>query len=341
MNGVPEISVIVPVYNSADSLCECVESVLKSEFKDMELILVDDGSTDESAEIMAEYAEMDERVHTVRIRHQGVGAARNRGLDEASGRWLTFVDADDYVDPGFFSRLHEALSANEASGGEEALMALCGYTLELAGGDRKQSRIYRNNDGGNEDAVTSVAQILARCNIYPLTGPVCKLFRRDITEAAALRFPSDMNFGEDTVFVFTYMNVIGRDGTDCVAVTDSCGYHYVKTSDESLTTKATPRERIKAYKRFYELAEPMAADFEEARRNVETHFTDEILTTLKLDREHQELSGRERGECYELIYLLASPEVFKPRMPWFFDTFGSFHLWRQYEWLYKLLYPRK
>lgn len=363
MNGEPFISVIVPVYNSADTLCDCVESVLKADFKDLELILVDDGSEDESLEIIAEYCEMDSRVRFINGEHLGPGAARNRGLDMASGLWVTFIDSDDYVEADYFSRLIEGLDMagqEENAVENEPVMVVCGYTLDLHGGERRKARIFREDEDG--DRLLTVCGMLAKCNLYPLTGPVCKLFRRESIDAGAVRFPSDMNFGEDTAFVFSYLLYCcsrmdstdstdsGSDGFPTVAVVSSWRYHYVKAETESLTSKASPHDWIRAYKRFYELTDgilsvksPRSASGlkDAARSNVESHFADGILSALNLDRESRTLSRKERHECYELIYLLTSPEIFRKKMPWFFSTFGSFHIWRPYEWLHRLVYRKK
>ena len=89
------ISVIVPVYNVEEYLPRCLESILGQTYRDLQVILVDDGSTDGSSRLCAEFAERDPRVECIRISNSGVSAARNRGLAAAKGRWIGFVDADD------------------------------------------------------------------------------------------------------------------------------------------------------------------------------------------------------------------------------------------------------
>ena len=98
----PKISVIIPVYNAEVYLHRCVDSLLSQSFKDFELLLVDDGSVDSSADICDEYANGDERVRVFHKKNGGVSSARNLGLDNARGEWVVFVDADDWiVDNGF------------------------------------------------------------------------------------------------------------------------------------------------------------------------------------------------------------------------------------------------
>lgn len=93
----PTISVIVPVYNTEEYLCRCVDSILAQTFTDFELLLVDDGSTDASGAICDEYAEKDSRVRVFHQENKGVSAARNAGLQEAAGQYVMFCDGDDYV----------------------------------------------------------------------------------------------------------------------------------------------------------------------------------------------------------------------------------------------------
>lgn len=107
-----EISIIVPIYNLESCLQQCVDSILKQTFSDFELILVDDGSTDYSSKICDDYAKRDERVHVIHQKNAGVSAARNRGLDEATGKYVMFCDGDDYVSANWVSCLHETILKN-------------------------------------------------------------------------------------------------------------------------------------------------------------------------------------------------------------------------------------
>ncbi len=97
----PKFSIIVPVYNVAPYLCECLDSVLAQTFTDWEAICIDDGSTDGSGAILDEYATSDKRFHVIHQQNAGVGAARNAGLDCAKGEWICFVDGDDLLAPVF------------------------------------------------------------------------------------------------------------------------------------------------------------------------------------------------------------------------------------------------
>ena len=102
----PKVSVIVPVYNAEKYLQECVDSILRQTLADLELILVDDGSTDSSPAICDRYAEQDARVKVIRQANAGLSAARNRGIEVAAGEWVAFVDSDDFVDKNMFEQMY-------------------------------------------------------------------------------------------------------------------------------------------------------------------------------------------------------------------------------------------
>lgn len=99
----PKISIIIPVYNSETHLDTCIQSICRQSYTDFELILVDDGSTDRSASICDGYASKDTRIRVLHQANAGVSAARNKGIDNARGEWLTFIDSDDYVEPGYLA----------------------------------------------------------------------------------------------------------------------------------------------------------------------------------------------------------------------------------------------
>ena len=92
-----KISIIIPVYNVEKYLHECLDSIINQTFKDLEIICVDDGSTDKSSEILEEYEQKDKRFTVISQPNKGVSAARNRGMQQAKGKYIMFVDSDDYI----------------------------------------------------------------------------------------------------------------------------------------------------------------------------------------------------------------------------------------------------
>ena len=106
MSEAPLVSVVVPVYNAEPYLRECLDSLLGQTLKEIEIIAVDDGSTDGSGQLLAEYAARDKRLKVISLKRSGAAAARNRGIEAARGKWLWFADADDIAAPGLAEKMY-------------------------------------------------------------------------------------------------------------------------------------------------------------------------------------------------------------------------------------------
>lgn len=178
----PEISVIIPVYNSENRLPFCLDSIQKQTFKNFEIIAVNDGSTDNSLKILENYAARDSRIRIITQKNSGPAAARNRGLDEATGKWIIMPDSDDYLEPDTFEQALYAAKKNNAT------MIQWGYINE-----------YENISipilHGNDHFITFKNK----------PGTIClvawdKMIMRDII--GQIRFPEDMFYFEDSVFIF-------------------------------------------------------------------------------------------------------------------------------------------
>lgn len=116
------VSILTPVYKVENYLCRCVDSILNQSFTDFELILIDDGSPDQSGKICDQYAERDRRVRVIHQKNGGAAAARNTGLDAALGSWIAFIDSDDWVHPDYLKTLYEAAIQYDAD------VTACRYT---------------------------------------------------------------------------------------------------------------------------------------------------------------------------------------------------------------------
>ena len=110
----PQISVIIPVYNVEQYLSKCLESIINQTLQDIEIICINDGSTDNSLQILEEYAQKDSRMIVINQENQGVGVARNKGLEIARGDYIWFVDSDDYVERNGLDYVYEKSKENNA-----------------------------------------------------------------------------------------------------------------------------------------------------------------------------------------------------------------------------------
>lgn len=112
--GNPLITIVVPIYNVERFLRSCIESILVQSYKNLEIILVNDGSTDSCGEICDEYEKTDARIHVIHQVNKGLSEARNAGIDSAKGEYIAFIDSDDYIDDNYVERLFRALVENDA-----------------------------------------------------------------------------------------------------------------------------------------------------------------------------------------------------------------------------------
>lgn len=173
------ISVIVPVYNGEKTIERCVRSILSQKQVQLELLLIDDGSTDKTYALCRSLAEGDSRICLFHQENAGVSTARNRGLENAVGDFVTFVDADDLLAPGALA----ALAAEAESGADFVIGSHC-----LFRGHWRQVVRHKSSDG-----------------IPSLMSLMCgKLYRRSLLEREGLRFREDLHYGEDTVFNLRY-----------------------------------------------------------------------------------------------------------------------------------------
>ena len=194
MSKSPLVSVIVPVYNGEKYLANCLDSILGQDFRDIEVLCIDDGSTDGSAEILRAYAERDGRVRIITQKNQGVSKARNSGLDAATGEWIAFVDNDDEVMPGIWTTLL-------AKAGDEDF--ICFSADEIGVQDDQEFPI----ESGYFHIKFTGSHELADDDLFKLSMTVWdKLFRRSKIEECTLRFPEGMRF-EDNVFVLNFAGI--------------------------------------------------------------------------------------------------------------------------------------
>lgn len=187
-----KLSVIVPVYNAGPYLDACVNSLLTQDFRDLELILVDDGSRDDSLARCRRWAEQDTRVRVLHQENRGQAAARNAGLDAAKGEWISFVDADDTLGQGCYTH------AFAAAAGRQADVISFGFTYVNADGTPRGTATVPNFYAPDKAAFRPYFPAY-RVNCF--SSP-CKLYRKALLDAHGIRFPADLRAGEDTFFNF-------------------------------------------------------------------------------------------------------------------------------------------
>ncbi|MDR2732782.1 MAG: glycosyltransferase, partial [Fibromonadaceae bacterium] len=187
------ISVIIPAYNVETYIGKCLDSVLSQEYGDLEVIVIDDGSTDNTSNIIANYA-TDSRLKLIEQKNSGVSAARNSGIDAATGDYLAFVDSDDYLEPGMYKKLIADLNESQAD------IAVCDYNLIY---EEHTVAKYSNMKDETVDISENVPAYFykycacQRPNNYIWT----RLYRTEAVKVSGIRF-EHFKLGDDTLFNF-------------------------------------------------------------------------------------------------------------------------------------------
>lgn len=213
------VSIIVPIYNGASVLKRCIDSILRQTYTAWELLLINDGSKDESLQICTKYAQMDNRIRVIDKTNEGVSATRNRGIAEAKGEYVQFIDCDDYVAEEYLQHMVSAMER------EDADLVIAGYTRHKAG---------NITENFSKEAVLHGKQQFAEVffelyNRWFLNTPWNKLYKREYITA---KFPEELSLGEDLLFNLEYIK-----NCETIAVVREVGYQYCIENQDSLAIK--------------------------------------------------------------------------------------------------------
>lgn len=212
------ISIIIPVYNVEQYLSDCILSVLNQTYGNIEVILIDDGSTDSSGIICDNFAKKDERVSIYHIKNGGVSKARNLGIKKARGKYIQFVDSDDTVEPNMVEDLLKNLIETNSD------LSICGYTKVKRSGlvdVTPREGVYEFNDFIN---------FMKYWLIDPIIGSPCnKLFQRKIILDNEIEYEPNICYAEDYLFNIRYLANINR-----ISVLANCYYKYNHLVEGSL-----------------------------------------------------------------------------------------------------------
>lgn len=196
----PKISIIVPVYNTEKYLPRCINSILTQIFTDFELLLINDGSKDNSGNICEEYAKKDNRIKVLHKENGGVSSARNLGLDNTKGEWITFIDSDDKIEKEYLYNLYTNSSNVD--------FVICGYKQI---GKISKIVVYQDLilDMKQYDGLSyfNKSEIESQCLFY---CPWRKLFKNKLIKENHIKFDERLFLGEDTCFLISYTKYINK-----------------------------------------------------------------------------------------------------------------------------------
>ena len=238
-----EISIIIPVYNSEKYIEKCLRSVTAQTMSDIEIICVDDGSSDGSAAIMKKMAMTDSRIRVYEQKNSGPAAARNVGLTHASGKYLMFCDSDDTYNSKMCEIMHRKITENDVD------LVCCRATVTSEDGiaERKEGITYYSNYGlsGVYDAYEK--EVIPKVNVLLWN----KIFKRDIVVRFGISFPTGHKCDDDA-FVFQYYAMINR-----VMFIEDTLYNYLQRKNSIIDNEYAKRSRdyfdcIYAAKHYYD-----------------------------------------------------------------------------------------
>lgn len=239
----PSVSIIVPVYNSGEYLKECMDSIACQSFKDFEVLMIDDGSTDSSPILMDEMIKIDNRFKAIHKKNGGVSSARNVGLSMAQGEFVTMIDSDDIIDRNYLEALYKTCIEKNVD------VAICNNIRMFNSG----GNIDRIAETISDDRIVSGEEVLdtfdnSRRVAYYAVG---KMFLRKTL--GELRYPLDIRLCEDDVFNVRFYSLPGISAAFC----SRAEYGY-RIHGSSLTRSVTPKVaagKVNAYRQILEIAD--------------------------------------------------------------------------------------
>lgn len=227
-----KISVIVPIYNVEKYLERCIQSIIKQTYKNLEIILVNDGSTDNCARICEEYAQRDSRIKVIHKKNGGLADARNKGLEIATGEYIGFIDSDDYIEEDMYEYLYSLLQENNAD------ISICGKYLVYEDGEIKSK--YNVNDGIK---VFNTEEALIQLNSFSSFNMSVwdRLYKAEIVKD--IKFPFGKK-SEDYFVMYQYFSKAQK-----VVVSELPKYYYFQRANSISRGKAITHDYIEGAKR--------------------------------------------------------------------------------------------
>jgi glycosyltransferase involved in cell wall biosynthesis len=247
-------SVIVPVYNSSEYITRCIDSVIGQKYADIEVVIIDDGSQDNSLAICKDIASKDSRVKVFSQPNCGASSARNSGLDISTGEYVMFVDSDDWIEP-------------------EMLDGMMRVFLDNPGIQIVQTRVPEDMKDREGDQVLSGTQAVKYLLEGSWWGPVCKLIRRELI--SGVRFP-EATLSEDYLFNYQLFN-----NSEFVYYLDKCYYHRTNRPG-SLSKIQLSKRKFDEFYNVKEVCDRVSIDYPQYKLLADSHLAGTCLKLLFL-----------------------------------------------------------
>lgn len=295
-----KVSIIIPVYNSESTLKRCIESVINQTYKNIEILIINDGSKDKSLNIMNEYKNKDERIIVINQKNKGLSGARNIGINNATGDYITFIDSDDYIKPNLVKDTIKIFEKYECD------VVRNNYELSYENGKTElRNEMYEENRIINisekkEELIQNI--LLGKVQSYSWLLTI----KREILDKNNLKFDEDIFFMEDIVFIIRLIFLIKN-----IYFVREANYFYYQSNENSLTKDTKKYVKninniVVMKKRLEKIMKMNINEFENYIKIINTVYLNGIIGYLKTSVIK---SGNYKEILEELKKLRESPDI--------------------------------
>lgn len=283
-----KVSIIIPVYNSESTLKRCIESVINQTYKNIEILIINDGSKDKSLNIMNEYKNKDERIIVINQKNKGLSGARNTGVNNATGNYITFIDSDDYIKPNLVKDTIKIFEEYECD------VVRNNYELSYENGKTElRNEMYEENriiniEEKKEELIQNI--LLGKVQSYSWLLTI----KREILDKNNLKFDEDIFFMEDIVFIIRLIFFIKN-----IYFVREPNYFYYQSNENSLTKDTKKYVKninniLVMKKRLEKILKMHINEFENYIKIINTVYLNGIIGYLKI-------SVRNSGNYKEIL----------------------------------------
>lgn len=292
------VSIIIPLYNSEKYIGDCIESCLRQEYENIEVIVIDDGSTDDGLSVAKKDVQRDKRVKVFHTRNCGVSSARNTGIKKSHGKYVCFLDADDCLDKGFVGTMINYMVKYRAD-----------FCFSRNVWDIKQKNIKQMGASGRLVTSSDAEALLLSQEVA--VGCWNKMYTRSILSTHLFR--EDLFYGEGLFFI----NKIAHDSSRVVVCEDAL-YHYRKVNPESATTAFSLAKMHNGEKSLLEIRKMISGDGKKVNRVWSQHYClfciNAMLGILKTGEGRNEYMAWRKKLLRDVVIGLRAPGSFKTRL---------------------------
>lgn len=296
MSTNPLVSIIIPVYNVEKFLPQCLDSVVQQTYKNIDIVLINDGSPDGSDAICQDYANQYHQINYIKRENAGASASRNYGIGIAKGEYIFFLDSDDY--------LKEDCIANMVNAAMSGQLVATGYMID----DEASRAVFApQQNNGNYDSVKSYLLDFHKYFATKFNFSWGKLFLKEILDQYDIRFPEDCSLSEDVLFNIAYYNHCDKG----VLLLEDNGYYYRQSDSSTLSKKFNPK-MFEWNERAYSAIRDYLVENGAMTAQNRTHFYSNVLGNLFYSTEllsSQKSIGR--NEKAKLIHTYSNTQLAK------------------------------